>query len=501
MSDLGSSLRIGLSGLSAAQDGISVVGHNIANVNTPGYSRQSAIQSTNPSQNLGNVLYGTGVTVTAVQALRNQFLNLQVSSSTSAQAGAQTRYTGIQAVASAFQDDGTTGINTQLQQFFTSLSTLATTPEDVSARTNVIGRAQSLLTELKSTYQTVTSQISASDQQVAALVPQVNTLCKQIADLNAQISQQVNPQSANDAIDQRQQLTDQLSKLVGVQVSTDSQNNYLVTLDSGAATLVSGRTAYTMSTTPNAANSNYLDVTVAAGATTVNVTGQIKNGQLGGYLDLRDSILPQYQTQLDQIAGSLAGQVNQINMTGFSLPNAAGVSTTGTLFFTGGNGVSSGINPATGLAYTAAGVPNYKGMINALQVNPLVTATPGLIAASSVSGAAGNNGNALKLAALQTSLNAVDVQGNGSFSSGPFSTVVSGLINNVGTQSQGFETTATNQENLLTALQAQKASQSGVSLDEEAGSLLAFQQAYQASAQFITTISKLTDQLMAMANA
>ena len=498
MADLGTSLRIGLSGLQAAQEAMSVVGHNIANVNTPGYSKQSAVLSTNPAQNVGNILYGTGVTVTSVQALRNQFLNLQVTQSLSAQSGAETRYTGIQAVASAFQDDGTTGLNTQIQAFFNSLSTLATTPEDSSARTNVLGQAQSMINEFKSTYQVVTDQISTANQQVASLVPQVNTLTTQIAALNTQISQNVDPLSANDAIDQRQQLTDQLGKLVGIQVSTDSQNNYSITLDSGAATLVSGRTSYAMSTNPNPANGNNLDVLVATGAASTNVTTQIKGGELGGNLDLRDNLLPGYQTKLDQVAGSLAGQVNQINMTGFGLPDpVTGVSTTGIALFTGGNGASTGINPASGLAFVVAGSPNYKGMINALQINPAVSANTNLIAASSVAGVAGNNTNVLKLAALQTSLTAVDTQGNGTFSTGPFSTVVSGLINSVGTQAQGYNTTATNQQNLTTALQTQKSSQSGVSLDEEAASLLAYQQGYQASAQFVSTISKLTQQLMA----
>ena len=172
------------------------------------------------------------------------------------------------------------------------------------------------------------------------------------------------------------------------------------------------------------------------------------------------------------------------------------VSTTGIALFTGGNGASTGINPASGLAFVVAGSPNYKGMINALQINPAVSANTNLIAASSVAGVAGNNTNVLKLAALQTSLTAVDTQGNGTFSTGPFSTVVSGLINAVGTQAQGYNTTATNQQNLTTALQTQKSSQSGVSLDEEAASLLAYQQGYQASAQFVSTISKLTQQLM-----
>jgi len=499
MASLTTSLGIGLSGLQVAQESMAVIGHNIANVNTPGYSQQSAVVSTNPAQEFGNLMFGTGANVSSVQALRNQFLNLQVTQSICNQSGAETRSNGLQAISSAFTDDGTTGLNTQIQNFFASVQTLSANPTDASLRQNVVGMAQTMLTEFQSTSSTVTGEISSLDQQVGSIVPQINTLTSQIATLNTQISQQIDPTTDNDAIDQRQQLTDKLANLVGIQVSTDSKNEYQITLDSGAATLVGGQTAYQMTTAPDPANGNKLAVSVVSGSTNTDVTDKITGGTLGGTMDLRDNVLPGYLTSLNQIAGSLVGQANQINMSGYSLPNASGTSTTGTLLFTGTGGT---IDPATGLAAVVAGKPDYSGIINSLQVNAAVVADPSLIAASGTTGVAGDNTNALKLANLQNSLKAVDTSDSGTFSSGPFSTVVSGLINAVGTQVQEYNTTATNQENLTTALQTQKASVSGVDLDQSAAQLLSFQQGYQAAAQFITTISQLTTQLMtAMSSA
>ena len=117
----------------------------------------------------------------------------------------------------------------------------------------------------------------------------------------------MDPTADNDAIDQRQELTDQLASLVGIQVSTDSHNNYQITLDTGAATLVSGGTAYQMSATPDAANGNNYQVTVATGNLTTDVTDQI-NGRLSWAPTWTSGTTscPATMTQLDSIAGSLA---------------------------------------------------------------------------------------------------------------------------------------------------------------------------------------------------
>ncbi|MDR3672235.1 MAG: flagellar hook-associated protein FlgK [Holophaga sp.] len=502
MGNLTSSLGIGLSGLVASQEAMSVIGHNIANVHTSGYSQQQAMLSTSSSTTYGGLIFGSGVTVTSIQALRDQFLNLQVTQSLSKQASAQTTYNGIQGVSSAFSDDGTTGLNTQISAFFSSLTTLAGNPTSAALNENVVGAAQTMIQELQTSYQTVNGQISTANSQVGSLVPQINTLTSQIAALNTQISQQINPAGDNDAIDQRQALTDQLASLVGIQVSTDTHNNYQITLDSGAATLVSGSTAYQMTT--SSGGNGKLSVGVQAGTVSTDVTDKISGGALGADMNLRDNLLPAYQNQLDQIAGSLANQVNKLNMAGYGT-DASGASVTGTPFFTGAGIDSSNppdanfgqVNLANNtLPASASNPPNYKGIINSLEVNPLVVATPTLIASASAAGLAGDNSNALKMSNLQTGLNTVDTNGDGTGDSGPFSTAVSGLVNQVSTDIQKYDTLATNQQNLTSALQTQQSSVSGVDLDSQAAELLQFQQAYQASAQFISTISQLTQTLM-----
>lgn len=138
MPGLTAGLNIGLSGLTAAQNSLDVIGHNIANVNTPGYSRQLAQLSTNTSVNWGNLTYGTGVNLATIQGVRDQLLNLQITQSASQQSGAQTRYQGLQTVSSVFQDDGTSGISSQLNAFFTALQKVAGQPEDISLRTNLV---------------------------------------------------------------------------------------------------------------------------------------------------------------------------------------------------------------------------------------------------------------------------------------------------------------------------------------------------------------------------
>jgi flagellar hook-associated protein 1 FlgK len=499
MANLTSSLGLGLSGLQASQDAMGVIGHNIANVNTPDYSRQAVVLTENPAETFGNFKFGTGVDVKGVTALRDQFLNLQLTHSLASQSGAQARYTGVQAVSSAFQDDGTTGLNTQMKQFFDSLSSLAANPEDTSLRQNVVGMSTSMLNEFKSTYHELSSQVASANQQVGALIPQINTITAQIATLNTQIGQQLDPSSDNDAIDQRQKLTDQLAGLVGIQVSSNSDNQFQITVDSGAATLVSGTTAYKLKASPSPDLGNNLQVTLSSDhSVPVDVTGKITGGTLGGNLALRDDILPGYETTMDRIAGSLAGQVNKVCADGYGLPDSKGNSVKGTLLFTstGVPGGGPGLDPVTGQVAAIAGQPGYKGIINTLTVNPGVTGNLDLLAASGTAGVAGDNQNLLKMAALQTASGTVDSTGSGTFDTGPFSTAVSALVNSVGTQAQTFNTSATNQENLTTALQTQKSSASGVDLDQEAAQLLAYQQGYQACAQFITTISQLTNTLM-----
>ncbi len=488
MPGLNASLYVGLSGLQAQQSALSVVGHNIANVNTPGYTRQRANLSANQSLVEGQVFFGTGVSLNTVQGIRDRFLDLQIYRETARQTGATERYAGVDAVSTSLGDSGSTGISAQIQAFFQGFQELSSRPEDGALRTNLVGKAQTMISGLQTRYRLLTDQRNNADSAVANLVTEVNTLTEQIAVVNQRITTESTQGGDNDARDQRKTLTDKLAGLVGVHVFEGSQGEYQITLDSGAAVLVSGGSAYKLQTTPGgAAWDNHFRVESNMGGSVVDVTAGIKDGLLGAKLDLRDNILVGFQRQLDQIAAGVSGQVNQLHRTGF----AAGGVITGTDFFLGG--VANGAN---GLPTTVSAVDFYKGMVNSLSVNAAVVTTPSLIAAAGVAGAQGDNANARALANLQSATGTVDTNGDGVGDSGPFSTVVGSLISDVGTQSQTYEAQSTTQQNLVAALQSQRDRISGVDLDEEAANMMTLQRGYQASARFLSVINQLTDQLV-----
>ena len=488
MPGLSYSLNIGLSGLQSAQSALGVVGHNISNVNTPGFSRQRPILTTNPSQIFGGLSYGAGTGVAAVESIRDRFLDLQILQTTSVKSGMDIRYQTLEGISPVFDPSADANLNTLVQKFFQGFQDLAARPEDAALRTNVVGKAQAMVNGLKDRYTLLTEQRNQANQAVASLVTQVNGLLSDIASLNQQIANEIPKGSNNDGRDQRKEATDKLASLIGVTAYEASDGTYTIMLDSGSASLVVGTTAYGLSLTPDPLNNNYNSVLVSlGGAATVNVTGQITGGELGGRLDLRDNLLAGYNRQLDQLAAGIQSSVNLQHRTGFALDGA----TTGLDFFQGG--VANGAN---GLPATVNAAGFYLGAVSALTVNAAISANPTLIAAAGVAGAAGNNTNARAIANLQSNPATVDTNGDGVADSGPFSTVIGALVNSIGTATSTLQSSTTTQENLLAALENQRQRISGVDLDEEASRLIAFQRAYQASARFLSVIDQLTDQLV-----
>ena len=489
MPGLNAGLFIGLSGLQAQQSALNVVGHNIANVNTPGYSRQRADLSSNLSTVEGQVYFGTGVSLNTVQGIRDRFLDLQIYRETARQTGANERFSGVDAVSSSIGDTGETGIGAQVQAFFQSFQELATKPEDMALRQNVVGKAQTMISGLQTRYRLLKDQRGSADQAVTSLLGEVNTLTSQIAKLNQQIATESTTGSNNDAWDQRKTLTDRLAGLVGINVTESVKGEYQITLDTGAAVLVSSNTSYALQKGAIDPASGYAKVVSSMGNLLVDVTQSIREGQLGAKLDLRDNILVGFQRQLDQLAAGVAGEVNKAHKAGFILDAA----TAGGDFF-----VASGTN-SNGGADLPVGIlagSFYRGMVEKLSVNSAVTSDLSLIAAAGVTGAKGDNTVANNIANLQSQIKTVDTNGDGTADSGPFSTVIGGLVNDVGTQSMTYRAQSDTQQNLVVALQNQRDRISGVDLDEEATSMMTLQRGYQASARFLSVINQLTDQLV-----
>jgi flagellar hook-associated protein 1 FlgK len=470
---------IGLSGLQAQQSALNVVGNNIANVNTPGYTREIATLTSSQALAQGQAYFGTGVSLNDVTSVRDKFLDLQITQATSAQASATALYTGVGAISTSLGDTTSNGLAAQIQAFFQGFQTLAANPESGAARVSIVNDAQSMINSLQTNYQLLEQQQNAANQTVGTLVDQVNTLTSQIAQLNQQIIGAGSQGSNNNALDQRTTLTNQLAQLVGINVIDGGNGQYQITLDSGAATLVSGNNSFELKTTPGGPD-NFSQVKSVMNGTTVDVTSGIKNGQLGAELQLRDTTYAGYESQLDTLAAGLSSQVNLLHQSGF----AADGSTTGTNFFfnasetIGSNGLPSGFTAANG----------YKGLVNDLSVNAAIVAKPSLIAAAGVANAVGDNTNANAIGNLQFT--------GGSNASGvvlgsSYSEAVGTLVGTVGSDSQKYKSQSTTQQNLASALQAQRNQSSGVSLDEEATKMMQLQSGYQAAARFLNVINQL----------
>lgn len=485
MPGLTSSLMVGLSGLRTHQEALNIIGHNISNVDTPGYSRQRADIVNADSQVMGNFMFGTGSNLSGIQAIRDRFLNLQITAGMAKQAGAETRYSALEAISPVFSETGDASLGVLVQKFFQGFQDLAARPEDQSTRTSLLSQANAMIGGMQSRYALLQDQRASADGSVGSIVTQVNTLTKQIADLNRRISQEPSPGSDNDARDQRNEIVNQLSGLVGIQTYEDSHSLLTVVVDGAPAPLVAGTQSFDMTATKDPLNSNFLKVEVQLGSP-IDVTA-LRGGTLGAKLDLRDSILPGIQRKLDQMAAGIQGQVNLAHRSGFALDGV----TTGLDFFQ--TGVANGAN---GLPVTISAATNYVGMVNSWSVNAAITASPSLIGAAASAGMVGDNTQAKVIANLQFLGNSVDTNGDAVADSGPFSTYIGIMVGSVGSQTQAYQTSNTTEQDLLTALQSQRDRVSGVSLDEEAANLMTMQRGYQASARFISIIDQLTDQLV-----
>ena len=446
MSSLNASLATALSGLEAAQGALQATSNNVANANTPGYSREVPVLEASDPVVVGALTLGTGVTLQSLESIRDPILESQIQQETQTQGQLNSLVSALQQTQVNFSS--TTGdIGTAISNFFSSINELATSPADLSLRQGVLTAADNLASAFNTTANNLTAQRSNLDGSVEQTVGQINQLTAQIAQLNQHISQVQNAgESAGTFIDQRTQLIDQLSSLVDVSV-IPTGNTLTLTTAAGTA-LVAGQQSFQLSTQAN--SSGVQDV--YSGST--DITSTIVSGQLGGLLQARDQQIPSLQNQLDTLAAGLATAVNGVQTAGFDLNGKQGTN----LF-----------NPPPASATGAAA-----------SLSVAIT-DPSLIAASS-DGTSGNNANADAMYALS---NQAIVNGESP------SDYYSGIVFNVGNAVSNASAQQNASNLVLQQLNDQRAAVSGVSLNEEAANMIQYQQAYAASAQVITAINDM----------
>lgn len=307
MADL---LNIGLSGLSANKTSLAVTGHNITNVNTPGFSRQETIQATRTPQFSGAGYIGSGTTLVDVRRIYNEFLNTQVRSSTALNSDTQSYLGQINQLDSLLASSNT-GINPGLQKIFAALQTAAEDPANIPARQLALSEAEGLAKRFNTMYDRLYEQNAFINKQMSAVTDQINQLAGSIAGYNEAIAVAAsNGQQPNDLLDAREETVRKLSTFIGVTVVTQDDNSYNLFVGSGQP-LVVGSQASRLEVVPGLSDPLRSEVEFVSGSSRQGITTLITGGEMGGLIRYREDVLDSTLNSVGRLALSVTDQINR----------------------------------------------------------------------------------------------------------------------------------------------------------------------------------------------
>ncbi len=320
MSDL---LSIGLSGLSASKTQLSITGHNITNVNTPGYSRQDATQATRSPQFSGAGYIGSGTSLVDIRRTYSEFLTSQLRSSTSLNSDVEAYKSQIDQLDSLLAGT-TTGITPSLQKFFSALQTAAEDPANIPARQLVLAEAEGLSRRFNTVYDRLSEQNNFTNKQMSAVTDQVNRLAGSIGSLNNAIAiAAANGKQPNDLLDARDEAVRQLSGYIGVTVVPQDDSSFNIFIGSGQP-LVVGSTVAQLEVVPGQGDPNRHEVQFISGGSRQGITSQISGGELGGLIRYREEVLDSTMNSLGRLALAVSDQVNTQLGQGLDLKGQVG---------------------------------------------------------------------------------------------------------------------------------------------------------------------------------
>ena len=459
MSNILGLLDIGRGALLAHQKAISITGHNIANVNTPGYSRQRVNLATNNGFTSASGQVGSGVRVSDIQRIYDQFLGSQINTESYNLGKWEAEKSSLERVEIVFDETTGFGLNQAMGDFWNAWQDLANNPEGHTERQVLVAKSEIMAETFNKISSDLNQQQNDIDSSIEGAVIEINTIAGQISDLNIKISDiEKSGQSANDLRDERDLLLKELSSMIDISTFEGNDGQVSVLVGNGRP-LVQPPYSFSLSTVTNA--SGHEDVVwVDRDGNSVDITNDISGGKLKGWLEVRDVKIEDYKTRLDDLASSIITEVNNLHTAGFDLNGAAGGA-----FFTG---------------TSASDIAVDTNIIN--DVN--------LIAASGT-GAPGDNSNAIAIANLQ----------NGLLMSGGTATYddfYNSLVSDVGIDVQSAQMNYDHQTAMAASLDNYRESISGVSLDEEMVNLVKFQHAYDAAAKLISAVDEMMNTVMNM---
>jgi len=543
-------LNNAISALKAQQAVIATAGNNIANVNTPGYSRRVAhLETQVGSESTGAINVGNGVRVSGVRRVADAFLERLLRSALSEKGASETENQFLQRIENLFNLTGERNtIGSALSGFFSALNDLSVNPSSIELRTNVIERAEDLISSIKETWNTLAALQTEADQRLATEIQTVNSLTSQIADLNGRIRiREAGGVEASDERDQRDRLMQQLAEKVGFSAVEVNDGTVTITLSNGFP-LVVGESARSLEVTTSPSFSSgtlppslsgqilsyvVYDYDAGAGSAHIDLTQvlQGQSGTIGGLLSLRgyadpadtgalqaNGTIVEVAKRVEALTRALLTDFNQTYLGPDRDPGTAGHQASSGdldgntpdvfgLFDFDYNGVKDvdGDFYPTGAdlnALLASGaVDNFSSLLKvsfsdprrfaaARDVSGGPPAAP-IFAPGDASNITNPNNGLLRLQNTQLALSA----GSFSLTATPeegYNQLVGYVGNlksasdiNVAIQSDNFNTASNRRDEV-----------SAVSLDEEFSSLIMYQKAYQASARMIRLADELLQQVV-----
>jgi len=482
MYGLSAILNIARGAMNANQLAMQVISHNMANVNTPGYTRQKAVVQTQTPLNLNRLKIGTGVLVDSVVQYFDRYTTRAIHEKTSSLKDYESKALVLSSVEALWNETEESSLSQTLDEFWNAWQEVASNPGGTAERTALLEKAKILTGKFNSLSQELGQAGQNLNTDLRMGVEEVNRLAGQIAKLNGRIGSAEGSQTAaNDLRDQRNQLLEELSGWVGI-TYLEQDNGSVTVLTREGLLLVNGNESWDLSAAGDSIYYNGIEN---------DVSDRLTGGKIGGWLDLREETLPQYLANLDEMAGTLIQGVNNLHLAGYTLSGG-----TGMYFFEN--------------FQTAPAVPNpgdYSGAAAYISLSSDVSESPENIAAGGVSGAPGDNGNALSIAALQTdgSLNIrkwTITDRGGSTSShlqtGTLDDYYQGLIGELGILTEETNENQDFTQSLLDSLAEVRDSVSGVNLDEELTEMMKVQHAYEAASKVISVVDQMMQTLLDM---
>lgn len=483
---------------------LSTTGHNVANANTEGYSRQKVnmqasipmepfafLHSTTPGQ------LGTGVEFDSITRVREKFLDDQYRNENTNYGSWSIQRDTLEKLEAIVNEPSDTGFRTVMDNFYKSWSDLSKNPEDVTARRIVKETTLALTDAMNQISRQLDALSQDLDSNISVKSSEIQGYLGNIANLNSSIVKiESLGDNANDLRDQRDLMADKLSKIMNITV-TDSPQGYSIQMNGQA--LVTGGAVQTVVDT--------------AFLNTAYTAGNLTNGEVHGMIKSRDTLVSDYKKQMDDLANTLAN--GDIEIT---LPAGSVIPATNALGLAGGALAADtkvtvkGLNGLHQLGYTmdgttTPGLPFFTAAdggttITAgnISLNAEIAADPNKIATSLRTTDASGTGTVIKgnntLAILLANLKDTPMKSADGLRNATIGAQFSAIVGQLGVQSQEAARQTSNSEFLVEQVDTRRQSVSGVSLDEEMANMIKFQHAYSASARFMTTYDELLDKLI-----